>query len=297
MRSNWVRATLKSPSASKRLSLRFFKQTPFSLLLFVSIGVLCTSEVMALDPAKEASGPCPSGSYLAGRDTPWVPTPDVLVEAMLDLVELTPQDYVIDLGSGDGRMVIAAARRGASGHGIEYNPAMVECANWRAEQAGVTDQIRFLHGDMFTTDISKATVLPLFLLEENLHQLMPTFLALKPGTRIATNNFEIPGWQDVKSLTLSEDCGHWCTAYLWIVPARIGGVWKLDGAGELVITQEFQRISGTLSSKDGTQKVTGQMNGERITFMAGDNEYIGTVKDDKMTGQGTSGTWSATRTE
>ncbi len=291
--SRWV-LTPCPPNLIRRASL--------AIWLSAAIGALAPGNALAQQAstqAKESSaqadGPCPSGVYLMGRDTPWVPTPDTLVQAMLDLVELTPQDYVIDLGSGDGRMVIAAAQRGASGHGVEYNPIMVECANWRARQAGVTDKARFIQGDMFTADISEATVLPLFLLDENLHQLMPTFLNLRPGTRIATNDYAIPGWDAVKSLTLSGNCGHWCTAHLWIVPARISGTWNLDGVGELTLDQSAQQISGTLSSSNGSQKVIGQVHGDKVTFQAGDIEYTGTVNGNVMTGQSASHTWSATR--
>lgn len=287
---------------TKLCSLNLIGRASLAIWFATCIGTLAPSSALAQQASTQTKaistqvdGPCPSGSYLMGRDTPWVPTPDTLVQAMLDLVELKPQDYVIDLGSGDGRMVIAAAQRGASGHGVEYNPAMVECANWRARQAGVTDKASFIQGDMFTADISRATVLPLFLLEENLHQLMLTFLTLRPGTRIATNDYEIAGWEAVKSQTLSGDCGHWCTAHLWIVPAQVSGTWILDGVGELTLDQEVQKISGALSSGDGSQKVTGQVHGEQVTFKAGDSEYTGTVTGDIMTGKSASRTWSATR--
>lgn len=265
------------------------------VLLVAALGSFPAATARAQEAAKEARDPCPTGKYQPGRDTPWTPTPDALVEAMLDLVELTPQDYVIDLGSGDGRMVIAAARRGTPGHGVEYNPDMVECANRRAREAGVADKARFVRGDMYVADISRATVLPLFLLTENLDQLMPTFLQLRPGTRIAANEFKITGWEEDKTVTLQAGCSPWCTAHLWIVPARVGGSWRLDGVGELTLKQEFQKITGTLSSKDGTQQVTGRLRGERISFKAGDAEYTGTVQGHAMRGQSGSRTWSAAR--
>jgi SAM-dependent methyltransferase len=130
-----------------------------------------------------------------GKDVVWVPTPPVLVEKMLDMAQVTPSDYVIDLGSGDGRNVIAAARRGARALGVEYNPDMVELSRRLAEKQGVADKARFVQGDMYEADISGATVMALFLLPENLTRLTPKFLELKPGTRIVANAFGIDGWE------------------------------------------------------------------------------------------------------
>ena len=153
----------------------------------------------------------------AGKDVVWVPTPYTLVEKMLDMARVTPKDYVIDLGSGDGRNVIAAARRGARGLGVEYDRQLLEIARKNAADAGVAKRARFVHGDMFEADISKATVLALFLLPDNLRKLKPKFEKLRPGTRIVTNGFEIEGWQPVKVGRIETDCGGWCTAYLYVV--------------------------------------------------------------------------------
>lgn len=158
-----------------------------------------------------------------GKDVIWVPTPLPLVEKMLDMAKLTPQDYVIDLGSGDGRNVIAAAKRGARALGVEYNPDMVALAQRNAESAGVADKAQFVQGDMFEADISKATVLPLFLLPDNLRKLVPKFQALRPGTRIVTNGYEIPGWKANEKARADGDCGSWCTAYLYVLPAKPEG--------------------------------------------------------------------------
>jgi SAM-dependent methyltransferase len=152
-----------------------------------------------------------------GKDVIWVPTPPALVEKMLDMARVTPRDYVIDLGSGDGRNVIAAARRGASALGVEYDRQLLEIARKNAADAGVAGKARFVHGDMFEADISKATVLALFLLPDNLRKLKPKFEKLRPGTRIVTNGFEIDGWKPVKVGRIETDCGGWCTAYLYIV--------------------------------------------------------------------------------
>ncbi len=153
-----------------------------------------------------------------------MPTPQVTLDKMLDMARLTPQDVVVDLGSGDGRTVIAAAKRGARARGIEFNPSLVEQSKRNAAEAGVADAVTFTEGNMFEADISDATVLPLFLLPENLDQLVPKFLALRPGTRIVNNGFEFSGWDyDEIGHLAGPACGHWCVAYLYIVPARVVG--------------------------------------------------------------------------
>jgi ribosomal protein L11 methylase PrmA len=148
----------------------------------------------------------------------WVPTPPTLVEKMLDMAKVTPKDYVIDLGSGDGRNVIAAAKRGARALGVEYDAKLVEFSRRRAEAEGVSERAKFVEGDMFEADISQATVLALFLLPDNLVQLKPKFERLRPGTRIVTNGYQIAGWEAAEVGVAGGDCAPWCTAYLYIVP-------------------------------------------------------------------------------
>lgn len=155
-----------------------------------------------------------------GKDVIWVPTPYALVEKMLDLAQVTPADYVMDLGSGDGRNIIAAAKRGARGLGVEYDTNLVHLARRNAAAAGVGDQARFVEGDMFEADISNATVLAVFLLPDNLRKLKPKFEKLPPGTRIVTNGFPIDGWEAKEIGRAEGDCGAWCTAYLYVVPAQ-----------------------------------------------------------------------------
>jgi len=164
------------------------------------------------------------GPYVGqpGKDVVWVPTPQVLVEKMLDMARVTPQDYVIDLGSGDGRNVIAAAKRGARALGVEYDRTLYEVALKNAREAGVAERARFVEGDMFEADISAATVLALFLLPDNLQKLKPKFERMKPGTRIVTNGFPIDGWVANETGTAAGDCGSWCTAYLYIVGETAG---------------------------------------------------------------------------
>src|SRR5918996_245153 len=174
----------------------------------------------------------------AGKDVVWVPTPEVLVEKMLDMAKVTPNDYVMDLGSGDGRNIIAAAKRGAIAVGVEYNADMVEVSRREAAAQGVGDKATFMQGDMYEADISKATVLALFLLPHNMTKLTPKFLDLKPGTRIVGNTFAPEGWTADASETVGGECVSWCTSLLWIVPARVEGTWKLP-TGEVTLKQEF----------------------------------------------------------
>jgi hypothetical protein len=233
-----------------------------------------------------------------GRDVVWVPTPAVLVEKMLDMAHVTPQDFVIDLGSGDGRNVIAAAKRGARGLGVEYNLDMVELSQRIAADEGVADKATFLQGDMYEADISQATVLALFLLPENLNKLSAKFLGLKPGTRIVANHFWIDGWDADETGRADGDCGSWCTALLFIVPARVAGTWRLP-AGELMLEQSYQKVSGALLADGTSTPITdGRLRGDQISFSVGGNDYVGRVNGDRMDGRmqgNAAGAWTATR--
>src|SRR5207344_1449998 len=193
--------------------------------------------------AQEIQKPYEPTEGQAGKDVVWVPTPPVLVEKMLDMARVTPQDYVMDLGSGDGRNVIAAAKRGARALGVEYNPDMVELSRRIAAKEGVADKAQFVQGDMYEADISQATVLALFLLTDNLRRLTPKFLDLKPGTRIVLNHYGIEGWEPEATERTTGDCLAWCTALLYIVPAKVAGTWQLP-QGELTLEQKFQAVSG-----------------------------------------------------
>jgi precorrin-6B methylase 2 len=230
-----------------------------------------------------------------GKDVVWVPTPQELVEKMLDMAKVTPQDIVMDLGSGDGRNIIGAAKRGARSFGVEFNPEMVALSRRLAKEAGVSDKATFIEGDMFEADISKATVLALFLLPSNLDKLAPKFLALRPGTRIVNNTFTVTGWQPDATETVEDGCTSWCTAHLNIVPAHVAGTWQL-GSDTLTLTQDFQMVSGTLGS---TAITGGKLLGEQFTFKAGDTEYSGRVNGERMEGTATTAgkqqKWSATK--
>jgi len=227
-----------------------------------------------------------------------VPTPPALAEKMLDLAGVTPRDFVVDLGSGDGRLVIAAAKRGARALGVEYDPDMIALARRNADAAGVADKATFVQGDMYEADFSQATVLALFLLPGNLSRLSPKFLALPGGTRIVTNAYRIAGWEEDTSATLESPCMTWCTAYLYLVPAQVAGAWRLP-TGEVRFNQEFATLTGTFVFPGGKHvKADGHVRGERIRFSAGVDTYEGRVRGDSMDGQasgGFSGHWSATR--
>jgi precorrin-6B methylase 2 len=234
----------------------------------------------------------------AGKDVVWVPTPQVLVDKMLDMANVTPQDFVMDLGSGDGRNIIAAAKRGARALGVEYNPDMVALSERLAEQEGVADKARFVQGDMYEADISQATVLALFLLPVNMDKLRPKFLDLRPGTRIVANTFGIEGWNPDATERVTEDCTSWCTAMLWIVPAKVQGSWRMP-QGELTINQSFQNFSGTLVAGGKSLAVeNGKLEGDRIRFDAGGSHYSGRVTGDTIEGTvtgGAGGSWRASR--
>src|ERR687891_292097 len=182
-----------------------------------------------------------------GKDVVWVPTPQALVDKMLDMAKVTPKDYVIDLGSGDGRTVITAAKRGAKALGIEYNPDMVELSKRNAAKAGVSDKADFAKADLFESDFSDATVITMFLLPDINIKLRPKILDLKPGTRVVSNSFTMGEWNADETATAGGECASYCTAYLWIVPAKVQGTWQIP-QGELALKQEFQMISGTLKN-------------------------------------------------
>ena len=233
----------------------------------------------------------------AGKDVVWVPTPAVMVERMLDLAKVTPTDYVIDLGSGDGRNVIGAAKRGANALGVEYNPDMVTLSKRLAMEAGVADKAQFVQGDMFLADISKANVMALFLLPSNLLRLREKFLELRPGSRIVSNTFSIQDWEAEETVTIDQ-CEQWCTAMLYIVPAKIGGTWKV-GSDVLELKQEYQKLSGTLTSGSQATQVSGFLKGYDLTLKAGTKAISGRVQENVIDGTLTDGSakssWRATR--
>jgi hypothetical protein len=211
-----------------------------------------------------------------GKDVVWVGNPEAMVQKMLDVAGVTPQDYVVDLGSGDGRNVIAAAKRGARAHGIEYNGDLVELSKSLAAKERVSERATFERGDVFAADFSKASVVLLFLTPEMNIRLRPKLLALKAGARIVANTFAIGDWNPDQSFTTSDNCEKFCSGRLWVVPAKVAGVWKLP-QGELVIKQNYQSFSGRLTSASGAVPISGRIRGDQIAFAAGATQYTGKV--------------------
>jgi precorrin-6B methylase 2 len=260
------------------------------LALFLS-AVAATASAQA--PAKDEYKPQVGQE---GKDVIWVPTPQALVEKMLDMAKVTPKDYVIDLGSGDGRTVITAAKRGAKALGIEYNPDMVELSKRNAAKEGVSDRASFVKADLFESDFSEATVITMFLLPGINIQLRPKILDLRPGTRIVSNSFTMGEWTADEEATVKNGCVSYCTALLWIVPAKVEGTWQLP-QGELALKQAFQSVSGTLRSGSVSAPITdGRLNGDQISFSAGGNRYTGHVNGNVIEGNTSSGgSWKASR--
>jgi len=223
-----------------------------------------------------------------GKDVIWVPTPEALVQKMLDMAKLTPKDIHYDLGSGDGRTVIAAAKRGTKAIGVEYNPDMVELSKRNAQKEGVTKLSEFIRGDIFETDFSKATVLTLYLLPSLNLKLRPTILNMKPGTRVVSHAFTMGDWTADQTEQVEGR-----TAYLWIVPAKVDGNWRMEGGGELALKQTFQKIEGSVG---GSAISNATLRGDAISFSAGGREYSGRVNGNRIDGtiKG-AGAWSATR--
>lgn len=242
----------------------------------------------------------PSADYVpdegqAGKDVIWLPTAQSLVERMLALAKLTPRDHLIDLGSGDGRLVITAAQRGATAHGIEYNPDLVAYAQRAAASAGMSERATFEKADIFESDFSKATVITLFLLPDLNLRLRPTLLAMKPGTRIVSNSFGMGDWEPDETVAVKEGCTTYCNAYQWTVPAPVAGSWRF-GNSELVLTQTFQKLEGTLRQDGKALPISeARMTGARIAFVAGGQRYSGEVNGTRMRGTVDGKPWLAMR--
>jgi precorrin-6B methylase 2 len=234
-----------------------------------------------------AQAPAPAPTFepsfgQPGKDVIWVPTPQALVDKMLDMAKVTPADFVMDLGSGDGRTVITAAKRGATAVGVEYNPDMVELSKRNAEKEGVAGKATFVKADLFETDFSRASVITMFLLPSINVKLRPKILALKPGTRIVSNTFTMDEWHadEIVTVTPSQGCDvTWCTSLFWIVPARVEGTHKTP-QGEVKFEQRFQMLTGTLTAGGKTAKLEGRVRGEDITFTSAGKTYRG-----RMNGQ------------
>lgn len=205
-----------------------------------------------------------------GKNVIWVPTPDPLMLAMLETLNIQPNDILYDLGSGDGKIVISAAQRyKIQGVGIEYNPSLVALARRNAVRAGVQDKTSFIQGDIFKEDFSRATVIALYLLPDLNLKLKPILLSMRPGTRVVSNTFNMGSWPADTTIEIAE--GN--RAYYWVVPAKVQGRWQLDDAGgnrlgELNLRQEFQLLRGTLQLNGKTLPIlSGRMKGENINIV------------------------------
>ena len=224
----------------------------------------------------------------AGKDVIWVPTPEALVERMLTMAKVTPNDYVIDLGSGDGRTVIMAAKKfGATALGIEYNPDMVALSQKNAEREGVNGKAQFRKADIFETDFTRAQVITMYLLPDLNLRLRPKLLEMKPGTRLVSHAFTMGEWDPDERAEVESR-----TAMLWIVPAKVNGVWSLkgpNGAYDLDIKQTYQKLAGTVRHGSTTIPMEeGRMAGEAISFTFAEGgkkvRFVGKVAGDSLTG-------------
>jgi SAM-dependent methyltransferase len=269
---------------------------------FVRYLVLILSAWLIASPVA-AQGPVGGREYTPiagqpGKDVVWLPSALAMVNVMLDLGDVTPQDTVIDLGSGDGRLVIAAIKRGARALGIEYNPDLVALSKRNAAREGVADRVRFILGDIFETDFSQATVITMFLLPQLNLRLRPLLLDLRPGTRIVSNTFTMGDWgvDGFADVTSSASCNDFCTALLWIVPAKVEGEWRMAD-GRLLLTQKYQMVFGAVERDGKSVSIAeGRLRGEAITFTADGVQYAGRVRGNVMEGTFSGGgAWSATR--
>ena len=255
---------------------------------------------------------CATHPYSQDLDVPYVPTPQPVVDRMLELALVDSSDYVIDLGSGDGRIVISAAKQGATGHGIDLDPQRIREARENARKANVQDRVIFMQDDIFVTDFSQASVITMYLLSSVNKKLRPRLLEeLRPGTRVVSHSFDMDEWKADHSETVDEQVGGYHRIYLWIIPARMDGRWTWSMEGDdytMDVSQEFQEID--LDVRAGRNDLeTGKsiLRGKRITFTAdqGRTNYVfsGHVEDNQIRGtvQIRSGnderveSWSATK--
>ena len=234
-----------------------------STFIFVSFAVCWLQACSVLQPETYV----PQRGQM-GKDVMWLPTSDDLVLKMLDAAKVGPQDELVDLGAGDGKIPIAAARHfGARAWGIEYNKDLAALAQRNAQRAGVGDRVRIVHGDIFQEDFSKATVVTMYLLEELNAQLRPSILAMKPGTRVLSNTFSMGDWEPDQVIRVTNGTG-----YFWTVPANVAGLWTLSGLDEkgnatLKLDQNFQRLGGSLTLQGKTQNLLGaRMEGAALHF-------------------------------
>lgn len=270
----------------------------------VQAAALAAAVVFAL-PAAAQQKPYEPQVGQAGKDVIWVPTPDEVVDRMLTMAQVKPNDIVYDLGAGNGKIAIAAAKKfGATATGIEYNPDMAKHAQGNVVAAGVTARAKIVQGDIFATNFNEATVVTMYLLPGLNMKLRPTLLAMKPGTRVVSHSFTMEDWEadEISSMDGRR-------AYFWVVPATVGGGWTLESGSEkneMVFEQRFQKIEGAIGlghSQGGLREP--RLRGAGISFAWVDNagvlrNYTGTVTGARMEGSwrgdnGAEGRWTATK--
>ena len=275
--------------------------------LHAHAALLAAALLFSLPAAAQQQQPKPYEPQVgqAGKDVIWVPTPDEVVDRMLRMAQVGPNDVVYDLGAGDGKIAIAAAKKfGARSTGIEYNPEMARHAQGNVEKAGVNGRARILNGDIFVINFSEATVVTMYLLPNLNMKLRPTLLAMKPGTRVVSHSFTMEDWEadEISSMDGRR-------AYFWVVPANVGGSWALESGSEkneISFEQRFQKIEGTVNlglTQGGLRDA--RLRGFSISFALVDNNgvlksYSGRVTGAKMEGSwrgdnGSEGRWSAAK--
>ena len=214
----------------------------------------------------------------SGKDVMWLPTRDELVTQMLTVAQVSPEDEVVDLGAGDGKIAIAAARQfGARAWGIEYNKDLAALAQRNAEKAGLASRVRIVQGDIFKEDFSRASVVTLYLLEELNEQLRPTLLGMRPGTRVVSNTFGMGDWEPDQVIRVGSNTG-----YFWKVPAKVAGQWSVhglvrSGPVRLALTQRYQRVGGTLTGSVALGPMNQPLLGARLD---GADLHFSFVKED-----------------
>lgn len=260
--------------------MRIKYRAPAAAMAFL---LICAGAAQGQSRREECERDFKPSTGQPGKDVVWVPTNDGLVTRMLEMAEVKSSDLVYDLGAGDGKIAIAAAKQfGAKAVGVEYDPDMAKLAQCFVRTEGVTDQVKIIQGDIFETDFSSATVVTLYLLPELNLKLRPTLLKMKPGTRVVSHSFLMEDWQpDHSSMSIDG------AAYLWIVPAEVEGTWNFKQQGgkdrfSLTLKQTFQRLEGTVGA--GPDDVTsGELKGSQISLMFSD-EGIHTRLKGRVTG-------------
>jgi len=265
-------------------STSFLAALGVAAVVTLNFAVAQPAKQTSKEPAKAVKEEFVPQSGQPGKDVVWVPTPQALVDKMMEMARVTKDDILIDLGSGDGRTVITAGKLGVKAKGIEYNPDMVALSRKNAEKEGVANQVEFVRGDIFESDFSNATVITLFLLPSLNQRLRPTLLDMKPGTRVVSNTFDMGDWPADETARAGGDCTSYCTAHFWIVPAKVNGNWKTP-QGELSLEQRYQKITGQLKGEGGvTSLVSGSLIGDQVYITAGRNQIAGKVSGDKIEG-------------